>query len=127
MAKTISHSFVALTREIFILVLIYFIRYLVFQSSLLHCSFTENVFLVKIHKNINQRKHYTITFCQKSLNLNLEFRIFLNVHFCSSKFEYVASKMVHVVYTLYVRCARLLKFNVITILFLPRLNPIICQ
>ena len=33
-----------------------------------NCSIMENIFLVKIPKNVNQRKHiYTITFCQKFL------------------------------------------------------------
>ena len=28
-----------------------------FSEVVLHCSFMENIFLVKIQKNVNQRKH----------------------------------------------------------------------
>ena len=35
----------------------YLIRYLKFKSSIVHCSFMENIFLVKIQKNVNERKH----------------------------------------------------------------------
>ena len=52
----------------------YFIRYLDFKSSILHCSSMENIFLVKIQKTVKKKKKkknpeniHTITFCQQFL------------------------------------------------------------
>ena len=38
-----------------------------FSEVVLHCSFMENIFLVKIQKCKSNEKLYTITFCQKFL------------------------------------------------------------
>lgn len=40
-------------------------RYLDFKLSILHCSFMEDLFPVQTHRNVNQRKHTVIFFCQK--------------------------------------------------------------
>ena len=63
----------------------FFVRYLDFKSSILHCSFMENIFLVKIQTNVNQRKHIHNNFLSevshtvKIQNFDRQVLIFLGI------------------------------------------------
>ena len=68
MAQVIEQSRTSIHFYVF-----YFIRYLDFKSSILHCSFVENIFLVKIQTNVNQRKHIHNNFLSEvSLTIKIQ-------------------------------------------------------